>query len=267
MSTEPGFAICSMRDAKCTVCPIPVISMRRSLLMSRTTISPELRPTRIVTGIPCNGLLHPERRVASSHRMILMRERCAKERHDSVAHQLIDRALIAVDCLDHAVNHRLEEFLRILGIKVGKQFHRAIDVSEQHGDLLALTLECYPRGQNLVGEVLGGIVLGRGEASIVRRRLQGMATFRAELGCGRHPASAISTSSPQRSCTLLAELRLSSVFVVAFRTLHGTPWMRTRPRCASVTSSMIGNKKYVLIRCSGRGLGAKQCRRRSGAHH
>ena len=54
---------------------------------------------------------------------------------------LFDGALVAVDGLDHAFEHRVEELLRVLGIAVGKQLHRPLDVGEQHGDLLPLTLE------------------------------------------------------------------------------------------------------------------------------
>jgi hypothetical protein len=79
--------------------------------------------------------------------MILDGERRAKEGHDPVAHNPVHGALVAVHGLDHAVEHRVEqELLRGLGVAVGKQFHRTLDIGEQHGDLLALTLEGRPRG-------------------------------------------------------------------------------------------------------------------------
>ena len=78
--------------------------------------------------------------------MILMGDRRAEERHDPVAHNPVHGALVAVDRLDHAFEHRVEELLRILGVAVSKQLHRTLDVGEQHGDLLALTLEGCSRG-------------------------------------------------------------------------------------------------------------------------
>ena len=113
-----------------------------------------VRPLNLVR-ISRDGLLHPERRITSAHGMILMGERRAEERHDAVAHHPVHGALVAVDRLHHAFEHGVEELLRILGIAVGKQLHRTLDIGEQHGDLLALALEGCPRGEDLVGEVLG----------------------------------------------------------------------------------------------------------------
>jgi len=41
---------------------------------------------------PPHRLLHPQRRVARPHRVILMCERRSEQRHDPVAHDLIHRA-------------------------------------------------------------------------------------------------------------------------------------------------------------------------------
>ena len=119
--------------------------------MARTTTSPELSPTRIWIGTPVRAedplrvlrdrLLHPERRVARAHRVVLVGERRAEERHDPVAHHLVHRALVAVDGLHHPLEHGVEELARLLGIAVGEQLHRALEVGEEDGDLLALALE------------------------------------------------------------------------------------------------------------------------------
>jgi hypothetical protein len=47
-----------------------------------------------------------------------------------------------------------------------------------------------------------------------------MATLGAELGCGRHLASTVVTGSGQWSSTLLAELRFSTILVLALRAFH-----------------------------------------------
>ena len=119
--------------------------------MERTTTSPEFSPTRIWTGDPLcaaelvrvalHRLLHPERGVAGPHRVVLVGERRAEERHDPVAHDLVDGALVAVDGLHHALEHGIEELARLLGVAVGQQLHRALEVGEEHRDLLALALE------------------------------------------------------------------------------------------------------------------------------
>jgi hypothetical protein len=85
-------------------------------------------------------LLHPQRRVAGPHGMVLVGERRAEERHDPVAHDLVDRALVSVNGLHHVLKNRVQELPRLLGIAVGEQLHRALQVGEEDGDLLALAL-------------------------------------------------------------------------------------------------------------------------------
>ena len=92
--------------------------------------------------------------------MVLVGERRAEQRHDPVAHDLVDGALVAVDGLHHPLEHGIEELPRLLGVAVGEQLHRALEVGEEHGDLLALALEGGLRGEDLLGEVLGGVGLG-----------------------------------------------------------------------------------------------------------
>ena len=47
---------------------------------------------------------------------------------------------VAVDGLHHAFEHRVEQFARLLGVAVSEQLHRAFEVGEEYGDLLALAL-------------------------------------------------------------------------------------------------------------------------------
>ena len=48
----PGVASCSIRVARCAVSPTAVYSSRRSMLIARTTTSPEFNPTRICMPVP-----------------------------------------------------------------------------------------------------------------------------------------------------------------------------------------------------------------------
>ena len=54
----------------------------------------------------------------------------------------------------------IEQLARLLGIAVGEQLHRALEVGEEHGHLLALALQRGLRGEDLLGEVLGRVGLG-----------------------------------------------------------------------------------------------------------
>jgi hypothetical protein len=71
-------------------------------------------------------LLHPQRRIASPHRVILMGERRAEERHNPVAHHLVHRALVTMDGVHHSFKHGIEDLPRLFGITVGEQFHGAL---------------------------------------------------------------------------------------------------------------------------------------------
>jgi hypothetical protein len=94
--------------------------------------------------------------------MVLMGQRRAEEGHDAVAHHLVDRALVAVNGLHHPFQHRIEKLARFLGVTIREQLHRALEVGEQHRDLLALAFEGAPGGQDLLGKVLGGVRLRGG---------------------------------------------------------------------------------------------------------
>jgi hypothetical protein len=71
---------------------------------------------------------------------------------------------------NHLLEHGVEELAGLLGVAVGEQLHRALQVGEQHGDLLALTFQGFLGEQDPLGEVLGGVGGGRAEALGRRRR-------------------------------------------------------------------------------------------------
>ncbi len=110
-------------------------------------------------GIAFHRLLHSERRVAGPHGMVLVSEWCTEECHDAVAHHLVDGPLVAVDRFHHVFEHRVEELPGLLGIAIREELHGALEVGEQHGDLLALAFEGRLRGQDALGEVLGSVRL------------------------------------------------------------------------------------------------------------
>src|SRR5215216_2469693 len=178
-----------------------------------------MRPMNLAR-IPRDRLLHPEPCVTSAHGMILMGDRRAEEGQDAVAHDPVNGTLVAVNCLNHAVEHRIEELLCSFRVAVRKDLHRVLDIGEQYGDLFALTLDGGPCAQDLIGQVLRSVTPGRDKAAIVPKRLYRMATFGTELGGCWQRASTAAASSRQRSCTLIAELRVNSVLVFAAWTFH-----------------------------------------------
>jgi len=46
-----------------------------------------------------------------------------------------------VNGLPHPFEHRVKELPRLLWVTIGQELQRALQIGEQHGDLLALTFE------------------------------------------------------------------------------------------------------------------------------
>src|SRR5262249_31506188 len=129
-------------------------------------------------------------------------------------------ALVAVDRLHHVLEDGVEDLARLLRITIGEQLHRALEVGEQDRDLLALALEGGLRGENLLGEMLGGIRLWRAEprldaALCCRQRL---ATTPAELLAALIQKSTRRARRRERQPAFTAEAASLSVLRVASRT-------------------------------------------------
>src|SRR5438309_296830 len=71
----------------------------------------------------------------------------------AVAHDLVDRALVAVHGGHQALQHRVEQLARFLGVAVGQEFHGALEVGEQHRDLFALAFQGAAGGENFLGQI------------------------------------------------------------------------------------------------------------------
>ena len=134
----------------------------------------------------------------------------------------------------------------ILGVAVSKQLHRTLDIGEQHGDLLALTLEGCPRGEDLVGKVLGCVAPGRSKPGIVSG-LRGWPHWEQNLAVAE-------TSLPQLAHILAGASGAahSSQNFAPQCSRAGTSGISSRPRrkkragcAASVTPRMMDNKALV----------------------
>jgi hypothetical protein len=125
----------------------------------RSFLHVEVGADRPDHGVPLDRLLHPKRGIAGPHGVILMGDGRSKERHDPVAHHLVDRALVGMDGLDHALEDGVEKPPRLLGVPIGKQLHRAFQVGEEDRHLLPLALEGALGGEDLLGKMSGGVRL------------------------------------------------------------------------------------------------------------
>jgi hypothetical protein len=100
-------------------------------------------------------LLHSQRRIECALRVVLMRDWRAEQREDPVAGGLHDVAVVAMDCVDHQQQCRIDNRPRFLGVEVRHQLSRSLDVGKQRRDGLAFAVG------NLVGFEQWSFVWGR----------------------------------------------------------------------------------------------------------
>jgi hypothetical protein len=153
--------------------------------------------------------------------MLLVRDRRAEECHDAVAHHLVDRAFIVVHGLDHPLQHRIEQAPRVLRIAIGQELHRALEVREQDGHMLALSLQRVLGGADTLGQMRRRVRGRRGETRRrVGRGAHGRGALRAELGGDRELALALGATCRHRGGAFGAELSPRRRLVLAARALH-----------------------------------------------
>jgi hypothetical protein len=174
---------------------------------------------RHLAGVASDGLLHAERGIARAPRVVLVGEGRAEERHDAVAHHLVDGALVVMDGFHHPLQHGVEHRARVLGVMSGDQLERALDVGEEDRHLLALALHGRSRGQDAAGEVPRRVGVGRGERRGQRER-QGAAAAVAEAAARRVSVMATRAVHAEAAPAGTAETGAGWVVLLAARTGH-----------------------------------------------
>src|SRR5215470_1014538 len=148
-----------------------------------------------------------------------MGQRGAEQRHDPVAHHLIHRTLVSVDGLHHSLEYRVEQLAGLLGVAVGKQFEGTLHVREEHGDLLALTLEGVAGTEDLVGQIGRGVALrGHGSRRGDRRSRDRLAALVTKPAARRVGVPTRGTDRLQTSAATAAELGARRVILPALGT-------------------------------------------------
>ena len=71
-----------------------------------------------------------QRSVTCSLSVILVGDRCAEERHDAVAGELVDGALEPMDALGEAREEAIHDLVPVFGIDCGGQLHRPLHVGK-----------------------------------------------------------------------------------------------------------------------------------------
>src|SRR5439155_23104145 len=132
----------------------------------------------------------------------------------------------------------------------GQALHGALEIGEKHGDLLPLAFESALRGEDLLGEMLGGVGVRSPESwrggGLGRR----MGALGAEFCRRRKLRAAVGAGAHQRRGALFAELRLRPIIVLAAETLHpGPPGGPRRTASERVPGSLVRATSTVKDAC------------------
>ena len=102
-------------------------------------------------------------KVDSQCESLLLEKDCyrgAEEGHYPVPEELSYCALIAVYLLSEEYQALADQGLYIFGVELFRYGSEPLHVGEEYSDLLALTLNTSTGGEDLVGQVFGGICQG-----------------------------------------------------------------------------------------------------------
>src|SRR5712692_2008926 len=155
--------------------------------------------------------------------MVFVRHRRAKQRENAVAGRLHHVAVVAAHRLDHEMQRRIDHGARLLGVEVRHQLGGALDVGEQSGDCLALTLGHIGRVHWRLFDQTG-CSRTRLPGSRTRRagiRLKGCAAFTAKLRRRSILETAPGAAAREPNTAFDAELRAVAIVKPARRTAHG----------------------------------------------
>jgi hypothetical protein len=147
--------------------------------------------------------------------VVLMRDRRPEQRHEPIAEELVDRALIPVHLGQRHLEEPVDHPVELLRPQLGRQRARTDYVAEQHAHLLALTLDGAPRRQDLLTDIRRGVP-GRSRGHF-------MPTFRAEPGPGRQRRATAGARDSQLRATMQAKARLVGSLLAASRAPHRRP--------------------------------------------
>jgi len=170
--------------------------------------------------------------------MVLMGDGGPKQGHDTVAHHLVHRPLVAVHRLHHALEHRVEQLACLLGVPIRQQLHRPFQVREEDRHLLALPFQSYLRLEDLLRQMPRGVTerrLGTWGRGLGLRgwhlSAEGCGTLAAERKPGRVLKATLRALGTERGAALAAKLHASRILKPTARAAHGPPLVDGNESC------------------------------------
>jgi hypothetical protein len=103
---------------------------------AEVAVSDERTHAEIDSEHHCSGVASMDRLGSKGcwpHRVILLCDRRAEERHDFLTHDLADGPFVSMNSLHHQFEVRIEDSARLLRIAVGEQLHRVLRSAKRTG--------------------------------------------------------------------------------------------------------------------------------------
>src|SRR6266705_7133588 len=188
-----------------------------------------------------------ERRPAGALRVVLVRDRRPEEGHDPVARVLVHRSLEAVHAVGEDGEEAVEDPVPRLGVHLLGELHRALHVGEEDGHLLALALEGGARGEDLLGEMTGGVGARRLPLGWRPDRPRRCAAVVAEPCARGDVGVALRAAGAQGIPALETQSRVEWILVAAGWALHGRAPHRPRTRLACQGVSARGYARPLAL--------------------
>jgi hypothetical protein len=207
------------------VCPTGAYSVCASpVLIERVTTSPVVAPMRASKGFPPSATTLFEYRFSSRcMRSAACSARCGWSScamgapniaKDAVPGGLGDVAAVVVHRIYHQLERRIGDCPRFFGVEVLFQLGRAPDIGGEHGDGLALALDCGISGSGIY-------LYGRARIGFSHRTLKRLCAFEAKLRRRGILGVARRASTRERRSAFDAEFRSVGTFSSALRAAHG----------------------------------------------
>ncbi len=130
------------------------------------------------------GFLDGKGGMAGSLGMVLVGQRGAEEGHHPIAGELVDGALVAMDLIHEDLKAPVQDLMDLFRVQLLREGGVGGHVGEEDSDDLALPFYRGAGGEDLVGQVLGGVGSGDGvvgERGGRRELGKFMTTFATEL--------------------------------------------------------------------------------------
>src|SRR6266851_4964394 len=153
--------------------------------------------------------------------MVLVGDRRPEQREDAVTGGLHDVTVVAMDCIHHQRQRRIDDGARLLRVEVFHQFGRALYIGEQRRDRLALAVDCRRSVRLLWRDtnIRCGVCRWR-SASGDRAISEWSAALAAEIGRGRVFRLTFRARFTERIPALRAEIVTGRITCPALCAMH-----------------------------------------------